>query len=160
MRISRQKLLSAALVLSVAVNILIGGFVAAQWIDHGPGKPTRQDRFHFDRRAAIASLDEKQQEQFKQLWKDRHSKLRPYFKEFRQYREKLAERFSAETLDLVAIKQTYADMVSKQIQIESLLQATMLELAKTLPEDMRAAFFKEGFRPLKKSPKHKKEDRK
>lgn len=156
MKISRQRLLSAALVLSLAVNIIIGGFVITQWIDHGDKR--RHDRFHFDRRAAVTVLDDAQQEKFKQLWKERRGSLRPYFKEFRQHRERLAELFSAETLDLAAINQTYAAMIAKQIQIESYLQASMLELAKSLPEEKRAAFFKEGFRPAKKAPKPGKDD--
>lgn len=155
MRISRQKILSAALILSLAVNVVIGGFVITQWVDHGDKR--RHDRFHFDRRAAATVLGDAQQEKFEQLWKERRSSLHPYFKEFRQYREKLAELFSAETLDLPAINQTYTDMIAKQIQIESYLQATMLELAKSLPEDKRAAFFMKGFHPPKKTPKPKKD---
>ena len=158
MKISRQKILSAALIVSLAVNIIIGGFVITQWIDRGPGKP-RHDRFHFDRRAAITVLDESQQKKFEDLWKERHRNLRPYFKEFRRYREKLAELFGAETMDLAAINQTYADMIAKQIQIESYLQASMLEIAKMLPEDKRAAFFKEGFHPPRNAPTRKSEDR-
>ncbi len=157
MKISRQKFLSAALILSVAVNILIGGFVATQWIDRGPDK-RHGDRFHFDRRAATAVLDDKQREALKDLWKERRSNIRPYFKEFREYRNRLAELFSAEELDLVAINQTYADMIAKQLQIESYMQASMLDLAKSLPDDKRAAFFKEGFHPPKKRFKLEKEE--
>ncbi|MDF2366258.1 periplasmic heavy metal sensor [Sneathiella sp.] len=159
MKTSRQKLLSAALILSVAINIIIGGFVITQWIDHGPGK-RHGDRFHFDRRAAVTVLDERQQEELEDLWKERRKNIRPYFKEFRDYREKLAELYSAEELDLVAINQTYADMTAKQLQIESYMQASMLELAKSLPDDKRAAFFKEGFQSQKKRFKSEKEDQK
>ncbi|MCC3304185.1 periplasmic heavy metal sensor [Sneathiella sp. HT1-7] len=158
MKISRQKFLSAALILSVAVNILIGGFVVTQWIDLGPDK-RHGDRFHFDRHAAVAVLDDKQREELKDFWKERRKNIRPYFKEFREYRDRLAELFSAKELDLVAINQTYADMIAKQLQIESYMQASMLELAKSLPDGDRAAFFKEGFHPPKRPSKMKKEDR-
>jgi uncharacterized membrane protein len=158
MKISRQKFLSAALILSVAVNILIGGFLITQWLDRGPGK-RHGDRFHFDRHAAVAVLNDEERETLKEFWKERHRNIRPYFKEFRSYRERLADLFSADELDFVAINQTYADMIAKQLQIESFMQASMLELAKSLPEDKRAAFFKEGFVPPKKWRKPK-EDRK
>ena len=158
MKISRQKFLSAALILSVAVNVLFGGFLVTQWIDRGPGK-RHGDRFHFDRHAAGAVLDEKEREELKDFWKERRKNIRPYFKEFRNYRERLAELYSAEELDLVAINQTYSDMIAKQLQIESFMQASILELAKSLPDDKRAEFFKEGFVPLKKwrKPKEDKE---
>ncbi|MEX1037024.1 MAG: periplasmic heavy metal sensor [Sneathiella sp.] len=159
MRISRQKFLSAALVLSVAVNIIIGGFLVTQWIDHD-GDKRRHDRFHFDRKAAISVLDEKEQEKIQQLWKDNRGSLRPFFREFRQHRETLAELFSAEPIDLVAINQTYADMIATQIQIESFFQASMVELAKTLPEDKRAAFFEKGFQYRKEWRKSEKGDKK
>ncbi|WP_339635835.1 periplasmic heavy metal sensor [uncultured Sneathiella sp.] len=159
MRISRQKILSAALVLSVAVNLIIGGFLITQWIDHG-GDKRRHGKFHFDRREAVSILDEKEQEKFRQLWKDNRGSLRPFFREFRQHRETLAELFSAETLDLVAINQTYADMIATQIQIESFIQASMIELAKSLPEDKRAAFFEKGFEHRKKWRNSKKGDEK
>ena len=159
MRISRQKILSAALVLSVAVNLIIGGFLITQWIDHG-GDKRRHGKFHFDRREAVSILDEKEQEKFRQLWKDNRGSLRPFFREFRQHRETLAELFSAETLDLVAINQTYADMIATQIQIESFIQASMIELAKSLPEDKRAAFFEKGFEHRQKWRDSKDEDKK
>ncbi|WP_339714379.1 periplasmic heavy metal sensor [uncultured Sneathiella sp.] len=159
MRISRQKILSAALVLSVAVNLIIGGFLITQWIDHG-GDKRRHGKFHFDRKEAVSILDEKEQEKFRQLWKDNRGSLRPFFREFRQHRETLAELFSAETLDLVAINQTYADMIATQIQIESFIQASMIELAKSLPEDKRAAFFEKGFEHREKWRNSKKGDEK
>lgn len=157
MKISRQKLLSAALILSVAVNILIGGFVIAQWIDHGPGK-RHGGKFHFDRHAAVSVLDESQREELEEFWKERRQNIRPYFKEFRDYRQNLAKLFSAEELDLVAINQTYSDMIAKQLQIESYMQAAMLELVKKLPGDKRAAFFEKGFQSPMKGRKYKKSE--
>ncbi len=157
MKISRHKVLSAALVLSVAVNIIVGGFFITQWIDRGAGK-RHPDRFHFDRRAAVTVLDESQQEELEDFWKKRRKSIRPYFKEFHDYRRKLSDLFSADKLDLIAINQTYADMIAKQLQIESYFQASMLELAKKLPEDKRAAFFKEGFFPPRKHSNPKKPD--
>lgn len=155
MKISRQKLLSAALILSLAVNIIIGGFVITQWIDHGAGK-RHGGKFHFNRHAAVSVLNDSQREELEQFWKERRRNIRPYFKEFRDYRLNLAKLFSAEELDLVAINQTYSDMIAKQLQIESYMQASMLELVKKLPGDKRAAFFEEGFQSSRKGAKHKK----
>ncbi|MCF8467601.1 MAG: periplasmic heavy metal sensor [Sneathiella sp.] len=152
MTISRPKILSIALIISLAVNVIIGGFVTAQWIDRGWEKQ-RHGGYHFDRRAAVAVLDETQKEKLQKIWKAQRDVIRPYFREFGQARQKLADLFGAPTLDLTAVNETYSNMVATQMQIENLLQASLLEMAKALPDDQRAAFFKEGFRPPKKHPK-------
>ncbi len=152
MRISRNKILSLALIVSLAVNLVIGGFIITQWVGHG-GDRRHGDRMHFDRRAAITVLSDPEKELLDEFWKERRQNLRPYFREFRENRQKLAELFTAETLDIPAINKVYADMIAKQMQIETFLQTSMLEMAKTLPENKRAAFFKEGFTAERKKSK-------
>ena len=149
MIISKSRILSIALVISLAVNVIIGGFLAAQWIDHGWGKK-RPGGYFFDRRAAAETLGKEQKEKLEKIWEEQRDVMRPYFRKFGDARRKLAELLTAETLDLTAINAAYADIAAAQAEIQNLLQASLLEIAKSLPAEERAAFFKEGFRPPRK----------
>ncbi|TNE37349.1 MAG: periplasmic heavy metal sensor [Alphaproteobacteria bacterium] len=151
MTLSKSRILSIALAISVAVNLIVGGFIAAQWIDYGMGKK-RHGGYHFDRHAAFRTLSSQEQAELKKLWKARRDALRPYFRQYGKDREALSELFSADKLDLAKIDKTYSDMIDTQMQIEKLFQASLLEMAKTLKPDQRQRFFKEGFRPPRKFP--------
>ncbi|WP_373086066.1 periplasmic heavy metal sensor [Sneathiella sp.] len=155
MTMSKSRILSLALIVSLAVNVIIGGFIATQWIDYGMGKK-HHGGYHFDRRAAVATLGDKEKGEFQEIWDTRRDLLRPYFRDYGQNRQKLAELFSADTLNLAEIEATFSSMIDTQMQIEKLLHVTLLEIAKTLPPDHREAFFKEGYRSLKK---HRKADK-
>lgn len=152
MRISRNKVLALALIASLAVNLVIGGFIAAQWAGH-EGKRHTSNRLHFDHRTAVTVLDDQERERLKEFWKERRETLRPYFREFREDRNKLKELFTASILDIPAINETYAEMIEAQMRIETFLQTAMVDMAKFLPEDKRAAFFEQGFSSERNKPR-------
>jgi len=149
MAASRSRILSVALVVSMAVNVVIGGFVAAQWYDHGFDKK-RSRGATFDRHAAMDILPDSQRMEVRKIWEVRRKILRPHFREYGQSRRQLAALLSAEMLDEAAIDAAYVDMITKRIQIEELLKISLLQFAKSLPPEQRAAFFKEGFHAHKK----------
>ncbi|MCR9214059.1 MAG: periplasmic heavy metal sensor [Proteobacteria bacterium] len=154
---SRSRILSVALIVSVAVNLIIGGFVAAQWYDYGFGKKRPKGTI-FDRHAAMDVLKDDQRDQARKIWKDRRSLLKPHFKAYHQTRQQLASLLGAEALDESAINATYSDMIAKRMEIEGLLKQSLLEFARSLPPEQRAAFFAEGFKSpkrYKKQPKDK-----
>lgn len=145
MKISRNKILALALIVSLGLNLVIGGFIAAQWAGHERGPISSSSRLRFDHRAAITVLNDQERERLKEFWQERRQTLRPYFREYREERDKLKELFTASTLDIPAINETYSAMIAKQAQIETFLQAAMVEMAKALPAEKRAAFFDKGF---------------
>lgn len=157
MTMSRSKILSFALVASLGVNVLIGGFIATQWVGHEKGL-VRSGGPLFNHRAAISVLDQKSQEDVRKLWKARREILRPHFKEYSESRRQLAALLGAESLDEDAINVAYDDMLEKRVRIEELLKISLLEFASALPADQRAKFFDEGFRKHKK-PKKKSKDK-
>lgn len=153
---SRSRILSVALIVSLAVNLIIGGFVAAQWYDYGFGKKRPKGTI-FDRHAAMDVLKDDQRDMARKIWKDRRSLLKPHFRDYHQTRQKLAQLLGAEQLDEMAINAIYADMISKRMEIEGLLKQSLLEFARSLPPDQRAAFFEEGFRTPKRHKKQPKD---
>lgn len=152
MAISRPRILSIALIVSLAVNVIVGGFITAQWLGFGAGQ-TRPGGPLFNHRAAMSILEQGPQENVRKIWKARREVLRPYFKDYGQSRRHLAELLGAEKLDEDAINIAYSDMLAKRLQIEEMLKISLLEFANALPADQRAMFFNEGFRKHKK---HKK----
>ncbi|PHQ68612.1 MAG: hypothetical protein COB93_10280, partial [Sneathiella sp.] len=130
----------------------------AQWLDHGPGTK-RPHSATFDRHAAMDILGDQHRENIGQIWKARRKILGPHFREFGSSRRQLAVLLSAETLDQAAIDAAYMDMIAKRIEIEGLLKISLLEFAKSLPPDQRAAFFKEGFHTQKRHKRPGKEKR-
>ncbi len=146
---SRSRILSVALIVSVAVNLIIGGFVAAQWYDYGFGKKRSKGTI-FDRHAAMDVLKDDHRDQARKIWKERRRLLKPHFRAYHQTRQQLAQLLGAEVLDEVAINAAYTDMIAKRMEIEGMLKQSLLEFARSLPPDQRAAFFAEGFRSPKK----------
>jgi uncharacterized membrane protein len=155
MVMSRSKILSFALIASLCINVLMGGFIATQWLDQGK-KHVRSGGPSFNHRAAMSVLDQKPQEDVRKLWKARRETLRPYFKEYGEARRQLAMLLSAKVLDENAINLAYDDMLQKRLKIENLLKVSLLEFAAALPPEQRAKFFEEGFSKRKKPTKDKK----
>ncbi|USG60977.1 periplasmic heavy metal sensor [Sneathiella marina] len=149
MAISRPKILSIALIVSLVVNVIVGSFIAVQWFGHGAGQ-ARAGGPLFNHRAAMSILEKDPQENVRKIWKARREILRPYFKEYGQSRRQLAQLLGAEKLDEDAINLAYGDMLAKRLQIEEMLKVSLLEFANALPADQRAMFFNEGFRKHKK----------
>lgn len=149
MAISRPKILSIALIVSLMVNVVVGSFFAAQWLGYGTGH-TRTGGALFNHRAAMSILDEDLRENVRKIWKQRRETLRPFFKGYGQSRRHLAQLLGAEKLDEDAINLAYGDMLAKRMQIEEMLKVSLLDFANALPADQRAMFFSEGFRKHKK----------
>ncbi|MEH6545125.1 MAG: periplasmic heavy metal sensor, partial [Sneathiella sp.] len=143
MAISRPKILSIALIVSLAVNVIVGGFITAQWLGYGATN-ARSGGPLFNHRAAMSVLEQEPQENVRKIWKARRETLRPYFKDYGQSRRQLAELLGAENLDEEAVNMAYSDMLAKRMQIEEMLRVSLLEFANALPADQRAKFFNEG----------------
>ncbi len=145
MTIAKSRLLVIALLISLGINLAVGGFFAARWIYHDEGRRSHAG-FMFDREAARAVLDEKERAAIDTIWRARKSKIRTYFKAYRQTKRELTRLLGQDPLDRQAIDSVQTNLLETRQQIENTLYNTLLETAATLPPDRRKAFFKTGFR--------------
>lgn len=145
---AKSKLLVIALTVSLAVNVAVAGFVAAQWFRHG-GPPRMQTGLMFDRHAAFSVLDDVGKQQIGEIWLENRPLVRSGFKNYRQAKRHLSNLLSAQDLDREAIGKAHLEMMNGRNEIEKTLTATLLKSAELLPPETRVEFFKTGFQRWK-----------
>lgn len=159
MATSKSRILLIAFLISFAVNLAIGGFVAAQWYRHKDFRGS-QLGLTFDRRAALAVLEEGEQEKIDKIWRAQRTDMRQRFKEYRETKKVLSKLLSAKELNQDDVAQAHAAMTEQRNAIESILNVTLIDTAKALPPEKRAQFFQSGFLPWKSRHKRGEEFRK
>ncbi|MEH6404875.1 MAG: periplasmic heavy metal sensor [Sneathiella sp.] len=148
MAISKSRILLIAFLISMAVNLSIGGFVAAQWYRHKDMKGP-QIGLTFDRKAAFEVLEEDEQKKIDKIWRANRSDMRENFKEYRKAKRTLSKLLSAKKLDQEDVTEAHDIMMKRRNAIEAVLNLTLIDTAKALPAEKRAQFFKSGFQRWK-----------
>lgn len=160
MRVAKSTILKIALAVSLAVNVAVIAFVGSQWARHAEGKMLHGG-FSFDRRAAIAAVDDSHKKNIKEIWRDYRPELRSSFRGYHKTRRELASLLSKEELAEKEITSQFYKMLSQRASIEQTLFAALLETAQYLPAEERQQFFKKGFKKWskRKSDKAKKPEK-
>ncbi|WP_169543402.1 periplasmic heavy metal sensor [Sneathiella aquimaris] len=146
----KSRWLVIALVLSLGINLAIGGFFFSRTFWHNY-KSHSHASFSFDRRAALNQLDNENRNKIKQLWRDQRPAMRDDFRSYRRVKQQVANLMGEDPLDLVAIENAQKELVKRKSRIEQSVYATLFLTAKALPADQRKRFFEEGFNPLNKT---------
>ena len=162
MKTVKSKWMLGALLVSLAINLSIAGFVGAQWFRHsGFGPP--QASLMFDRRAALSTLEEKERKEINRIWRSHRPELKEELRGFRKTKNSLSRLLSAEDVDEDAIKSVFSKMNSHRSAVENTLYSALLQTAQALPSENRQKFFWRGFKRWKNhhhAGKHGKTDRK
>lgn len=149
MRTTRR--LSIALLVSLALNLFLGGMITSQWIfGERHGRPGHVGRF--DRQGARAAIDEQYRPEVDVVWQRHKAALRGKFREVRQVRRRLRELLVAEELDQAALAETYGELHERGLAARSLLGRPLAEIAAALPADQRRRYFEAGFAKRRKGP--------
>lgn len=141
----KSKKWAILLLISVTFNVLLAGFVGAQWYRHKI-RPNPAGDMIFDRRAALSTLEKAEKKEVRALWKAQKDLFRQDIHEFRAAKKRLGLLLSAEKLDQMALDQTFEELAAARYNIEKRLYLLLNETAETLPPDLRQDFFRRGFK--------------
>lgn len=155
MTTAKRNWLIGALVVSVALNLAVAGFVGAKWAMRGAYSGHGSSISGFNRRAAFATLNEEQHTKIRSLWKSERKNFRSDFKAMRKSRRELRDLLSAAELDEAAIAKAFDIMAAQNEKIHMALQQVFIKVARALPAEDRKKFFTEGMKRHKK--RHKKD---
>ncbi len=148
MKTAKSKWMLAALLISVAINLSIAGFVGAQWFRHSGFGP-QQASMMFDRRAALSTLEEAERKEINQIWKSHRPELKEKLRDFRKSKNALSRLLSSQEMDEDAINSAFVTMNTQRNAVEGTLYSALLETAQALPPDDRKKFFWRGFKRWK-----------
>jgi len=141
MRLVRR--LSLAVVISLALNLLLGGLLATQWLLSDPASG-KEHRARFARDAARAAVSEQYRPAIDAVWSARQKTLRKEFREMRTLRNQFRQLLLAEQLDKPALDTAYAELQRKSEATRASLMSAMSEIASSLPDAERKRYFEAG----------------
>lgn len=153
MTTAKRNWLIGALMVSVALNLAVAGFVGTKWLTRGAYGGGGSSISGFNRRAAFATLNEEQSKQIRALWKSERKNFRGDFKAMRKTRRELRDLLSAAELDEAAITETFNQLAAQNEKIHTALQQVFVKVAKALPAEDRQKFFTEGMKRRKRGHK-------
>lgn len=146
MRLVKQ--LSLILLISVALNLLLGGVLASRLIfpDRSP-RHVRDDApaILFNRRAAHAALSEESRQIIQDIWRKRRADLRANVRESRALRRELRAILLADEFDAAELERVEARLHELGVESRQSLRGALAEIAAALPADERQRYFKAGF---------------
>jgi uncharacterized membrane protein len=152
MRISRK--LSIILVISIALNLLLGGSIASHWLFRGDSV-TAGFRGPLHHTAAREKLSGGNQAKVDQIWHQRRAIHRENIHAMRDARRHVYDAIVADPFDRSTLDIAYADLHQRLLKARTGMARTLGDIAAELPAAERQAYFKEGFRRFKHHRPHK-----
>jgi len=139
-------LLGAALLVSLGLNVFLGGVMIGRWAEHGFAHSGGSPRFI--REAALKALNPAARAIVDDL-RDRHqAQMRDKFRAVRQATRALEAQLQADEIDRAALDAAQADLSDRWAEARAEMARGMTELALALPPDARKLYFKAvGKRP-------------
>ncbi len=129
-----RRLLIGALVVSLAINLFIAGFVAARWLRPIPDRPTwpmAEIARGFER------LPREQREELRRLTRERRQALRETITRLRQAQAEVNRILETEPFDPRALERSLARIRTLSNDVQREVHAMLLAAAEALPPDAR-----------------------
>jgi uncharacterized membrane protein len=131
-----QKLLAAALAVSVALNLFAGGVFLSR---HLFGPPHHGG--WAAKRAAVEVLPDPERERIDAIWERGREAVREELRGMREARQQYRDALTAEVFDPAAAQAALDKLYAHKEQTRASLEAKIEEIAASLPPDQRRAYF-------------------
>ncbi len=141
----RRRGLWIALFASLAVNVVIVGWIATSWLGGwAPGGRMSGTRTEFYFRPALRALPEQQRGVVQKIWDERRDERRARARELREARAEFRRVLTADQTDSAAIEAAVANLRARADAVHDHISATLTRVAATLPPEARKAYFNAG----------------
>lgn len=132
-----QKLLAAALAVSVALNLFaVGAVVSRHLFD-----PPHHKSGWAAKREAAEVLPEQERERVDAIWERDRGAVRQEFRAMRDARRRFREILTAENFDPAAAQSTLAELYERKEATRATMETKIMEIATSLPPEQRRAYF-------------------
>lgn len=129
-----------ALIVSVALNLFLGGILAGGWVLHD--EPERVRGFAVaGMRFSRQDLAPESRTLVRRLWEESREEIRPRFRDVRDARREVREIATAETVDRAALEAALASLRERSIALQAATQELMVTIAERLPAAERKKLF-------------------
>lgn len=134
--------LTILLMLSLAANVFLGGFLAGRWFG-GPHPHRMVVHGQMDRGAGMFRdtrvLSEEGREAFHGVFKERRDDLRPSFREMRRLRDEFGAALAADPWDRARVEKAFADLREVEMSHQAAFSATLIDAFEKLSAADRKA---------------------
>ena len=137
--------LGIVLLLSLALNLFLGGVIVSQWMfepasiidDRGP-------RF-INRRAGLDALDPENREKVEAIWRADRREFRAAWRAMRKSRRSVKAALTSEPFDREAFDSAHLELTTHVDRIRYLMSERLAKISAVLPPDERQQYFEAAF---------------
>lgn len=144
MKLGKRHVLGLVLLVSLGLNVLLGGMMIGHWASDGPRQWGRGGSSEFDRQAAREALSPASQKIVDENWTRHGAKLRDAFKAVREARQEIQRVLTADQLDRAALEAAQAALAARWDVARTEMAAGLTDLALALPPEERKLYFTAG----------------
>ena len=148
-----EKRLAIGLLLSVAINLLFCGFIAARVLGHHE-REGREGRAHHGQflgpRGLTRGGDPQAERAVRIVLERRAGEFRAQREALRESRRRVGDAFDAEPLDVKALERELAELRAQTLKSQELLHAALVEAAPSLTPEQRGQLAR---RALERAPR-------
>ncbi|MSO69241.1 MAG: periplasmic heavy metal sensor [Alphaproteobacteria bacterium] len=153
MTLGKRHLVGLVLLISLGLNILLGGMLIGGWASgeghHGRGS------WGFDREAARKAISPEAQKTVDDIRAAYDAKLREAFKAAREARQEIRRLLTADQIDGAALEAAQVAQAANRAAAQAMLAALQKELALALSPEERKSYFTAGAkRDDRRGPRH------
>lgn len=137
------KWLGALLLVSLAANVFIGGFLLGREFGdrphprHAHRHVERPAALHLELRALSKTLPEEAREELRASFKERKAAMAPVVEQIHATRQRIVELLEAEDLDETALEAAFAELSGLFVELQRPVHGTLMETAKTMSAEQR-----------------------
>lgn len=136
-------ILGPALLVSLGLNLFLGGMVTARWA--APGEPGRGwDRRGFNPHAASDALPPELRDEVRGFWKEQRRANREKMRAARDARRAMFEVLTADTFDPEKLRAAHQALLDRTIDARRAVGEATIAIAEMLPDEARRAYFAAG----------------
>ncbi len=137
--------LGIALMVSLGLNLFLGGVLVSRWIFEPPPPISERAYRAFDHRAGLEVLDPAQRERVAAIWRDNRREIRRAARGYREARWALRQALIAEPFDPAAIEAAQRELAARVDAVRAVMTAHLTEIAAALPPEQRRRYFEATF---------------
>lgn len=137
--------LAAVLLVSLGLNLFLGGVLVSRWVVEPP--PTHDERAFrpFDRRAGLEVLTPAERETVAAIWRDNRREIRRAARGVGDARRALRAALIAEPFDPAAVDAAQRDLAARVERVRAVMTGHLIEIAAALPPEQRRRYFEATF---------------